>query len=101
VLDAHLLGCSNTKDKNGRAKANTMMQQVADRTCIEISASPCFPRMDVYEVAKARLSTGAGANPRTTFVRKLSILKGEVFFLDKDLLMGADHGHSSSRKPGV
>ena len=73
------------------------MQQIANRTCIEISAIPCFPRMDVYEVAKARLSTGAGANPRTTFVRKLSILKGEVFFLDKDLLMGADHGHRRLR----
>jgi hypothetical protein len=93
VLDAHQLGCSNTKDKNGRAKANTMMQRVADRTCIEISASPCFPRMDVYEVAKARLSTGAGAEPRTTFEKKVSILRGEVYFLDKDLLMGADHGY--------
>lgn len=69
------------------------MQQVADRTCIEIIASPCFPRMDVYEVAKARFSTGAGANPCTTFGKKLSILRGEVYFLDKDLLMGADHGH--------
>jgi len=69
------------------------MQQVADRTCIEISASPCFPRMDVYEIAKARLSTAAGANPCTTFEKKLSILRGEVYFLDKDLLMGADHGY--------
>ena len=70
------------------------MQQVDDRTCTEIGASPCFPRMDVYEVAKARLSTGAGAEPRTTFEKKVSILRGEVYFLDKDLLMGADHGHA-------
>ena len=48
--------------------------------------------MDVYEVAKARFSTGAGANPCTTFEKKLFILRGEVYFLDKDLLMGADHG---------
>ena len=52
----------------------------------------------MYEVAKARLSTGAGAEPRTTFEKKVSILRGEVYFLDKDLLMGADHGHNSSRK---
>ena len=45
----------------------------------------------MYEVAKARLSTGAGAEPRTTFEKKVSILRGEVYFLDKDLLMGADH----------
>jgi hypothetical protein len=38
-----------------------------------------------------RLRTSAGAEPHTTFEKKLSILKGEVFFLDKDLLMGADH----------
>ena len=72
------------------------MQQVADRTCIEIIASFCFPRMDAYEVEKARLRTGAVAEPRTIFEKKLSILKGGVFFLDKDLLMGADHGHTSS-----
>jgi hypothetical protein len=83
VLDAHQLGCSNTKDKNGRAKANTMMQRVADRTCIEISASPCFPRMDVYEVAKARLSTGAGAEPRTTFEKKSPSLGVKYIFLTK------------------
>ena len=41
----------------------------------------------MYEVAKARLSTGAGAEPRTTFEKKVSILRGEVYFLDKDLLM--------------
>ena len=41
-------------------------------------------------VAK-RLRTGAGAEPHTTFEKKLPILKGELFFLDKDLLMGADH----------
>ena len=46
-------------------------------------------------VAK-RLRTGAGAEPHTTFEKKLPILKGELFFLDKDLLMGADHGESSS-----
>jgi len=83
VLDAHQLGCSNTKDKNGRAKANTMMQQVADRTCIEISASPCFPRMDVYEAAKARRSTGAGANPCTTFEKNFPSLGVKYIFLTK------------------
>ena len=35
------------------------------------------------------------AKPRTTFGKKLSILKGEVFFIDKDLLMGADHEEAS------
>jgi hypothetical protein len=44
-----------------------------------------------------RLRTSAGAEPHTTFEKKLSILKGEVFFLDKDLLMGADHAHSRLR----
>ena len=52
-------------------------------------------------VAK-RLRTGAGAEPHTTFEKKLSILKGELFFLDKDLLMGADHEeclrHADSRR---
>ena len=47
--------------------------------------------MDAYEGAQARLKTGVGAEPRTTFEKKHFILKGEVFFLDKDLLMGADH----------
>jgi hypothetical protein len=42
-----------------------------------------------------RLRTSAGAEPHTTFEKKLSILKGEVFFLDKDLLMGADHVRAS------
>jgi hypothetical protein len=53
--------------------------------------------MEAYEVAQARLRTGVGAEPRTTFEKKLSILKGKVFFLDKDLLMGADHGHKTLR----
>ena len=50
--------------------------------------------MDAYERLRMRLRTNTGARPRTTFEKKLSILKGEVFFLDKDLLMGADHGHA-------
>ena len=83
VLDAHQLGCSKTKENNGRAKANTMMQQVANRTCIEISASPCFPRMDVYEVAKVSLSTGAGANPRTTFEKNFPSAGVKYIFLTK------------------
>jgi hypothetical protein len=52
--------------------------------------------MDAYEVAQARLRTGVGAKPRTTFEKKHFILKGEVFFLDKDLLMGVDHEGPSS-----
>ena len=88
------------KDKNGRAKANTMMQQAADRTCIPFDrngAIPCYPRMDAYERLQMRLRTNTGAKPRTTFEKKLSILKGEVFFLDKDLLMGADHEEALHR----
>ncbi len=52
--------------------------------------------MGAYEVAKARFRTSAGAEPRTTFEKSLSILKGEVFSFDKDLLMGADHEEASS-----
>ena len=44
----------------------------------------------IRPVAK-RLRPSNGAKPRTTFEKKLSILNGEVFFIDKDLLMGADH----------
>jgi hypothetical protein len=51
--------------------------------------------MDAYERLQKRLRTSAGAEPHTTFEKKLSILKGEVFFLDKDLLMGADHAEAS------
>ena len=47
--------------------------------------------MDAYEWLQKRLRPRNGAKPCTTFEKKLSILKGEVFFLDKDLLMGADH----------
>jgi hypothetical protein len=47
--------------------------------------------MDAYERLQKRLSPGIAAKPRTTFEKKLSILNGEVFFVDKDLLMGADH----------
>jgi hypothetical protein len=56
-------------------------------------AGPCFPRMDSYERLQKRLRTSTGAMSCATFAKKLSILKGEVFFIDKDLLMGADHGH--------
>ncbi len=52
--------------------------------------------MDAYEWLQKRLRPSNGAKPRTTFEKKLSILKGEVFFLDKDLLMGADHEEASS-----
>jgi hypothetical protein len=68
------------KDKNGRAKPNTMMQQIAGRTCIEIYASPRFPRI---EGAKARLSTGAGAEPHTTFEKNSPSLRAKYFFLTK------------------
>jgi hypothetical protein len=60
-------------------------------------ASPCFTGMDAYEWLQRRLRLSNGATPRTTFAKKLTILKGEVFFLDKDLLMGADHEESSRR----
>jgi hypothetical protein len=56
-------------------------------------AGPCFPRMDSYERLQKRLRTSTGAMSCATFAKKLSILKGEVFFIDKDLLMGAYHGH--------
>jgi hypothetical protein len=49
--------------------------------------------MDSYERLQKRLRTSTGAMSCATFAKKLSILKGEVFFIDKDLLMGADHGH--------
>jgi hypothetical protein len=52
-------------------------------------AGPCFPRMDSYERLQKRLRTSTGAMSCATFAKKLSILKGEVFFIDKDLLMGA------------
>ena len=51
-------------------------------------------------VAK-RLRTGAGAEPHTTFEKKLPILKGELFILDKDLLMGADHEDPSRWTAGA
>jgi hypothetical protein len=51
--------------------------------------------MDSYERLQKRLRTSTGATSCATFAKKLSILKGEVFFIDKDLLMGADHGHAS------
>ena len=47
--------------------------------------------MDAYEWLQKRLRFSNSAKPRTTFEKKLSILNGEVFFIDKDLLMGADH----------
>jgi len=53
--------------------------------------------MDAYEWLQTRLRTSAGAKPRTTFEKKLSTLKGEVYFVDKDLLMGADHEETSSK----
>lgn len=47
--------------------------------------------MDAYERLQKRLRPCNAAKPRTAIEKKLSILNGEVFFVDKDLLMGADH----------
>ncbi len=56
--------------------------------------------MDAYEWLQKRLRSSNSAKPRATFEKTLSILKGEVFFIDKDLLMGADHeGIPPCRQP--